>query len=518
MNHLCVFSYFIVSKYFSLLFIFSFFLSQATGNELKAPKAIILIYADDLGYGDVGFNGAEKIPTPHLDKLATQGCRFTNAYSTSATCTPSRYALMTGQYPWKNPKAHILPGDASMIIPASSEADNLASIMKKAGYRTGAVGKWHLGLGRGKIDWNKPIDFGLKDVGYDESFIIAATADRVPCVYIRDGKVENSDPGDLIEVNYRKNFPGQPTGKENPELLRWKFSHGHNCSIIDGISRIGYMKGGKSALWKDRDMADTITDEAIKFIQRHKEKPFFLYFGTNDIHVPRDPHQRFIGKSGCGIRGDVTVQLDYCVGRIVEALEKNGLSGETLIIFSSDNGPVLDDGYVDGAVRDLNGHKPAGDFSGGKYSLLEGGTRMPFFTYWPGRIKPGTSAALVSQMDIAPSLAALTGARIKPGSFPDAENMLAALLGKESKGRKELVIHGMGQNLALRQGKYKYYTPGSIQRTAMSGNQNTHVKVGPEGALYDLEKDPGEKENIISQHKDLATGMATRLAELRTQK
>lgn len=492
--------------------------TASAAPKFKKPKAVVLIYADDLGYGDVGFNGAKLIPTPNLDKLAKQGMVCTNAYSTSATCTPSRYAMMMGQYPWKNPKAVILPGDAPLIIPPASEKDNLASIMKKGGYKTCAIGKWHLGLGRGDLDWNKPIEYGLKEIGYDESFIIAATADRVPCVYIRNGKVDKLDPSDPIEVSYRRNFPGEPTGKDNPDMLRWKPSHGHNQSIVDGISRIGFMKGGKAALWKDQDMADTITNEAVKFIEANKDKPFFLYFGTNDIHVPRDPHERFIGKSGCGIRGDVTVQLDYCVGRIMETLKKAGLEKDTLVIFSSDNGPVIDDGYYDGSVRNLNGHKAAGEFRGGKYSLLEGGTRMPFIVSWPGVVKPGVSRAIISQMDLAPSLASLTGAKALPGSFPDGENILPALLGTQAKGREELVIHGMGKNLALRKGKYKYYVPGSVQRTAMSGNQSAHDKVGPEGALYDLDKDPSEKTNVIDKNSRLAEQMAARLKELREKK
>lgn len=482
----------------------------------EAPKAVVLIYADDLGYGDIGCNGAKAIPTPNIDKLAAEGLRNTSAYCTSATCTPSRYALMTGEYPWRRKGTGVLPGDAALIIPPATLRATLPSIMKQAGYKTCAIGKWHLGLGKGDVNWNEPIKYGLNEVGFDDSFIMAATADRVPCVFIDNGKVKNLDPKDPIEVSYKKNFPNEPTGKDNPEMLRWKASHGHNQSIVDGIGRIGYMKGGKSALWKDQDLADVLTDAAVQFIEKNKDGKFFMYFAPNDIHVPRDPHKRFIGKSGCGIRGDVTVQLDHCVGRIMEALKKNGLDKDTLVIFSSDNGPVIDDGYHDGAVENLKDHKPAGDFRGGKYSLMEGGTRIPFITRWSGKITPGTTTdSVVSQMDIAPSLAALAGQSLAPESFPDAKNVLPALLDAKQKGREEIVIHGMGMNLALRQGNMKYYTPNSIQRTALSGNKSDFEKVGPEGALYDLSKDPGEKVNIINDNQELAKKMDARLTELR---
>lgn len=482
----------------------------------KAPKAIILIYADDLGYGDIGCNGAKLIPTPNIDKLAAQGLRHTGAYCTSSTCTPSRYALMTGEYPWRRKGTGILPGDAALIIHPSSVRATLPSIMKDAGYKTCAIGKWHLGLGKDDVDWNHPIKYGLNEVGFDNSFIMAATADRVPCVYIKDGKVKNLDPKDPISVSYKHNFPGQPTGKDNPELLRWKSSHGHNNSIVDGIGRIGFMTGGKAALWKDQDLADTLTNEAIKFIEENRNNRFFMYFAPNDIHVPRDPHKRFIGKSGCGIRGDVTVQLDDCVGRLMESLKKNGLDKDTLIIFSSDNGPVIDDGYLDGSRKNLNGHKPAGEFRGGKYSILEGGVRMPFIVWWPGKVTPGTTSdSVISQMDLAPSLAALAGKKVPEGAFPDAQDMLPALLDGKAKGRDEIITQGSGQTLAIRQGTMKYYTPNTVQRTAMNGNQQEADKVGPEGALYDLAKDPSEQHNIIADHPELAQKMATRLKELR---
>ena len=484
------------------------------GVGKKKPKAVVFIYADDVGYGDFGCYGAKAIPTPHVDKLAAEGLRFTDAYSTSATCTPSRYALMTGEYPWRRKGTGVLPGDAAMIVPPAEKFATLASVMRDSGYKTCAIGKWHLGLGRGKIDWNEPLVHGLEKVGFEESFIMAATADRVPCVYLRNGKVEGLEGQDPIQVSYQKNFEGEPTGKKNPDLLRYKPSHGHDQTIVDGISRIGFMKGGQKARWKDQDMADTLTEEAIGFIKRNKERPFFLYFATNDIHVPRDPHQRFIGKSQCGIRGDVTVQFDDCVGRLMKTLKECGLEEDTLVILTSDNGPVVDDGYQDGAVEALGAHRPTGVYRGGKYSLLEGGTRVPFLVSWKGQIPPAVSSQLMSQLDVAKNLAALVGYQTKEQDFPDSEETLEAWWSPEKGGRAEYVVQGTGNQVALREGDFKYYPRGATQRDGWNGLGATLTKVGEEGALYDLKKDPKEQKNLVSQYPQKAQKMAARLEEI----
>lgn len=475
-----------------------------------APKAVIVFLADDLGYGDTGCYGAELIPTPNVDSLAREGLRFTDAHSSSSVCTPSRYALLTGKYPWRKHGTGILPGNAAMIVPTSSEGMTLPSMMKKAGYKTAAIGKWHLGLGRGNVNWNELITPGPKEVGFDESFIMAATADRVPCVYIRNGRVENLDPKDPIEVNYKHNYPGQSTGRNNPELLRMKTTHGHDNTIVNGIGRIGFMKGGKSALWVDQDLADTITKEAVRFIEKNKNTPFFLYFATNDIHVPRDPHQRFIGKSGCGVRGDVTVQMDDSLRQIMQALKKTGLLRDTLLIFTSDNGPIVDDGYADGAGSNLNGHKPAGPLRGGKYSIYEGGTRLPFIAWWPGKIKPGISDALVNHLDIAPSLARLVGCKLPGDSFPDGTDQLPALLGHSPHGRDELVEHQTRNDaLALRQGPYKFILNENLPPKERSTSNP--------GALYNLNSDLGETKDISVQEPQIAEKMAERLRAFKKQ-
>jgi arylsulfatase A-like enzyme len=270
-------------------------------NPVRSQNAdkpnIIVIYADDLGYGDVSCYGATRLKTPNIDRLASKGLRFTNAHCTSATSTPSRYSLLTGEYAWRRPGTGILPGDASAII--LPDRYTMPSVLKSAGYTTAAVGKWHLGLGpKGGPDWNGTIKPGPEDIGFDYSFIIPATGDRVPCVFVENGHVAGLDPSDPIKVDYNQKIGDWPTGRENPELLKMHPSHGHDMTIVNGSSRIGFMTGGRSALWTDEDIADTITEKAVRFIERNKDRPFFLYFATHDIHVPRVPHPRFAGKSG----------------------------------------------------------------------------------------------------------------------------------------------------------------------------------------------------------------------------
>ena len=226
--------------------------SNTKGTSQK-PN-VILIVADDLGLGDVSAYGSRTISTPNIDSLADNGIRFTNGYATSATSTPSRYAMFTGMYPWRNADAKILPGDAPLLI--RPDMPTLPKMMQEAGYATAAIGKWHLGMGDGNVDWNKPITPSANTVGFDYTCLIAATNDRVPTVYVENGTVEGLEESDPIYVDYENNFEGEPTALTNPEMLKMNWSVGHNYSIVNGIPRIGYMKGGTKARWIDEDMAD----------------------------------------------------------------------------------------------------------------------------------------------------------------------------------------------------------------------------------------------------------------------
>ena len=474
-----------------------------------APPNVVVIYADDLGYGDVGAYGAKRIPTPNIDRLAREGLRFTSGYAPSATCTPSRYAMLTGEYAWRQPGTGILPGSAALIIEPGRTT--MASVLRKAGHRTGVVGKWHLGLGDKDVDWNGQIKPGPLEIGFDESFIMAATGDRVPCVYVRDHRVVGLDPADPIEVSYGKPIPGEPTGKANPDLLKVRPSHGHDMSIVNGISRIGHMKGGTAARWKDEEMADVFTGEAVKFIERNKDKPFFLYFALHDPHVPRVPHPRFVGKTDQGPRGDAIVQADWCAGEVVDALDRLKLSENTLVILSSDNGPVVDDGYHDDAVKRLGDHAPAGPLRGGKYSKFEAGTRVPFVVRWPGRVKPGVSDAVVCHVDFPATFAALAGQALDTARAPDSLNVLPALLGESTQGRDHVVLQGNG--LALRQGRWKYIEPGKGPR--VNANTNTELGNDPQPQLYDLDTDLGERNNVAAQHPERVKEMRALLEKVR---
>ena len=462
-------------------------------QHVEEKPNVIVILADDLGFGDVSAYGSTTIHTPNIDSLAHGGVCFTNGYATSATSTPSRYALMTGMYPWKNKDAKILPGDAPLII--NENQFTLPKMMQQCGYVTGAIGKWHLGMGDGNVNWNETVKPGAKEIGFDYSCLIAATNDRVPTVYVENGDVVGLDPADPIEVSYEHNFEGEPTAISHPEMLKMQWAHGHNNSIVNGIPRIGYMKGGQKARWKDEDMADYFVDKVKKFVTEHKDAPFFLYYGLHEPHVPRAPHQRFVGKTTMGPRGDAIVEADWCVGELLAHLKKEGLLEKTLIIFSSDNGPVLDDGYQDQAVELVGDHKMAGPLRGGKTSLYDGGTCIPFMLRWPAEVKPGAvSDALVCQMDLLASLAALTGQTYSDKT--DSQNTLPVFLGKSDQGRKELVTEGYF-NYALHQGDWVMIPPypsyyDDPDGTGFSGLGNCYQ-------LYNVKEDVGQNHNLADK-------------------
>ncbi|MFH6991735.1 arylsulfatase [Flavobacterium sp. FlaQc-48] len=485
----------------SILLIVQFSFAQLTKvktNYSSLPN-IIFIYTDDLGYGDLSSYGATEISTPNIDKLANEGLKFTNGHSSSATCTPSRYALLTGMYPWRK-KAKILDGDAPMLIDTLQAT--LPKILQSKGYHTGIVGKWHLGLGNGRINWNEKINPSPNEIGFDYSFIMAATQDRVPTVYIKNGYVNNLDKNDPIEVNYNKNFDDQPTGLNNPELLKMNWSHGHNNTIVNGISRIGFMKGGRSAIWNDELMSNVFLSEAQNYIRNNKKEPFFLYYAMQQPHVPRTPSLNFVGKSGLGPRGDVILEADWCVGELIKTLEQEALLKNTLIIFSSDNGPVLNDGYYDNAIEKLGNHNPSGLMKGGKYSLFEAGTRIPFITYWKGKIKPGISNALVSQVDLLASITSLIGAQ--EDNSLDSKNFMETFLGYKKNGRASLIIEA-ATKIALRKGNWVLIPPYKGAQI----NKNVNIELGNlnEYQLYNLKSD-------ISQKKNLAKTKTKKLKEL----
>lgn len=468
--------------------------------EKSETPNIIVILADDLGFGDVSFYGSKTISTPNIDSLARGGVCFNNGYASSSTSTPSRYALLTGMYPWRD-DIKILPGDAPLVV--STTQETLPKMMRKAGYTTGAIGKWHLGMGNGTVNWNDTIRPGAREIGFDYSCIIAATNDRVPTVFVENGGVVGLEADDPIYVDYEKNFDGEPTALENPEMLRMQWAHGHQNSIVNGIPRIGYMKGGTKARWVDEDMADYFVDKVKGFLQENRERPFFLYYGLHEPHVPRAPHQRFAGSTGMGPRGDAIAEADWCVGELMKELRRLDLLDNTMIIFTSDNGPVLNDGYRDQAreLAEACGHKPAGGLRGGKYSLFDGGTHVPLCIYWKGHIEPVVSDALFCQMDIMASLADLVGGEVS--DTLDSRPLLNTMLGRDLNGREELVIENQGK-LGLRMADYAYLPPYTGPETNQTGNELGNL--GTEG-LFDLKNDPAQTRNLAETDTTLLARM-----------
>ena len=495
----------------------------AAAAESPAKPNIIVILADDLGPGDMSCAGATKVQTPNIDRLAADGVRFTNGYAPSATCTPSRYALLTGEYAWRQKAKNntILDGDAPLCIEPGRRT--LPAMLRDAGYRTGVVGKWHLGLGDGqaRVDFNGDVKPGPLEIGFDYCHIIPATVDRVPSVWIENRRVTNLDPADPIAVSYLSNISDEPTGIDRPDLLKQGADKQHSCTIINGISRIGYMKGGTSARFKDDELASTVVAKSVEFIEQHKNTPFFLSVGLFEPHVPRVAEKPFIGTSDCGVRGDVIEQVDWEVGEIMKVLHRLELAANTLVIFSSDNGPILFDGYYDRSVEDLNGHQPTAGLRGWKYLTFEGGCRVPFIAHWPQRIKPRVSGQFFSLVDIYATVAGLIRQELKPNDAPDSLDLSAVLLGTTGTNvRDHTVLHGIG-GLALRQGDWKF-----IPATAGAGGMGSGANAAdarfaaatiPEPLLFNLADDPQETSNVIAHHPEKADELAKQLESLTRQ-
>ncbi|MFK7920642.1 MAG: arylsulfatase [Bacteroidia bacterium] len=478
--------------------------TERSANE--RPPNIVLIYVDDLGYGDLGCYGAIGVETPNVDRLAAGGLKFTDGHCSAATCTPSRYALLTGEYAFRN-NAAILPGDAPLII--DPRQPTLPRMLQKSGYATAVVGKWHLGLGDGQVDWNEAVSPGPLEIGFDYSFLIPATGDRVPTVYLEDHHVLGLDPDDSIIVSYGSPIEGVITGLSHPEQLRVKADNQHSATIVNGVSRIGYMSGGEAARWTDEDFPRILDEKAKTFMRANQQQPFFLYYSFHDIHVPRLPHVDFQGKSKMGPRGDAIVQMDWMVGQIMQELEDIGLAEETMIIFTSDNGPVLNDGYEDLAEEKIGQHRPAGPFRGGKYSAFEAGTRVPTIVYWPGTVKAGTSNALVSQVDLMASLAELIGNPQVAHDHLDSQPMLRTWLGQQDQGRAFMIEESY--TLSLRQGDWKYIRPIMRDRPNWLAAKNIEGGFEKIPQLYDLRQDPGEQENLAERIPERVQAMEQQL-------
>ena len=476
----------------------------AASPAAPRPPNIVFILADDLGYGDLGCYGADRVKTPNCDRLAREGVRLTDAHSTASVCTPTRYAFMTGRYAWRQPGTGIAPGNATLLIkPGTPTAP---SVLKRAGYRTALVGKWHLGLGETEPDFNQDLKPGPLELGFDEAFFIPATGDRVPCVLVENHRVVGLDPADPIAISYRGRIGNDLVGNDPALKLKMKGGPGHTNTVVNGIPRIGYMTGGQAARWVDEDIADTLAARAVRFIESRRDSPFFLFLATHDIHEPMVPHPRFKGTSDCGSRGDVIHQLDATVGVVLAALDRLKLASNTLVIVTSDNGGAIKNTYDDGTNPLHERQPPNGSLRGAKGTLYEGGHRVPFVARWPGRVPAGTvSPQLLGLVDMMATFAAAAGAPLEPGEGPDSFNVLGALTDPASskQARDHLVFQNNGAApLALRQGPWVYLAKGGPRQAVP-------------GELYDLSRDPEQTNNAAALNPERVREMAARLATIR---
>ncbi len=492
-----------------------FFLIPWRGGGANTPEKpnVIIIFADDLGYGDLGCYGATKVKTPNIDHLAREGILFTDAHSTSAVCTPSRYALLTGQYPFR--KNIFRPVFLRVGLLIDTARVTIADVMKRSGYSTACIGKWHLGFGTKEPDWNGELKPGPLEVGFDYYFGIPVVNSHPPFVYVENHRVWGFDPSDPFVYNQRAETREFPAKK--------------------GINAIG---GARipHALYDDEMVGTTLTKKAVKWIKEQKNNPFFLYFATTNIHHPFTPHPRFRGQSDCGRYGDFIMELDWMVGEVLKTLDDLGIADNTLILFTSDNGGMFN---LAGQNAWLMGHRQNGPLLGFKFDAWEGGQRVPFIARWPGKIPAGAvSEQLISNVDMLATLAALTGYQLKAGEGPDSYNVLPALSGSPDNAiRDHLVLAAKEQShLSLRSGKWMYIGAqggggfggkkfgsnnlGDTIAVEMTGQKNSDIKNGrikpgaPPEQLYNLKTDLYQRENVIREHPGIARRMKKQLEEL----
>lgn len=475
---------------------------------------VVVIFADDLGYGDTGCYGATKVKTPNIDRLAREGRRFTDAHAASAVCTPSRYCLLTGEYAFRG--AHWAPVFLKVGLIVDPDTTTAADVMKKAGYATACIGKWHLGFGEETPNWNGDLKPGPLELGFDYYFGMPVVNSHPPFVYVENHRVVGLDPSDPFVYDQVAETP------IHEEKM--------------GINQIGGAKAAH-ALYDDTYVGTTLAGKAVSWIKAHKEEPFFLYFPTTNIHHPFTPHPQFQGTSEAGRYGDFIHELDWIVGEVLRTLDEENLAENTLLIFTSDNGGMINLG---GQNAWKLGHTQNGDLLGFKFDAWEGGHRVPFIARWPGKIPANSvSSQLVSNVDLLATLAALTGYELQDGEGPDSFNILPTLTGEvERPVRDHLVLAAFREtHLSLRAGDWMYIpaqagggfsspTPGTHSfggpaAIHFSGRENSDMQNGelkldaPKEQLYNLRTDPYQTINIIREHPVIAQTMSEHLAHIR---
>lgn len=496
----------------------------------ETPPNVVLIFADDLGYGDLGCYGATKVQTPHLDRLASEGRRFTDAHSVSAVCTPSRYALLTGQYPLRatGPRGGRgiwgpAPVDSPLLV--DTEKITIADVFKKKGYDTAALGKWHLGFGKVKNTWQEPLRPGPQDLGFDYYFGMPVVNSAPPYVFVENDRIVGSDPNDpLVHLPRNERTKATPITPIPPEAAQ------RSANQFGGAKRA-------HELFNDYQVGTTLAKKSVQWINERNGKPFFLYLATTNIHHPFTPAKRFQGTSQCGLYGDFIHELDWIVGQILSCLDDNGLSDNTLVVFTSDNGGMFNHG---GQAAFRAGHRQNGSLLGFKFGVWEGGHRVPMIVRWPGKVKPGTTSnQLIGNIDLLATFAALTGQNLKPSQQADSVNILPAFVGDPAKQIRDHLILAphKGTHLSLRKGNWMYiprqgsggfggtkpgdHTFAGPSAASFVGSVNSDIENGkiksdaPPAQLYDLESDTNQTQNVHDQNSDVVSEMNSMLAKYR---
>jgi len=493
-----------------------FLLTALLGFAQQKPN-IVVIFADDLGYGDTSIYGATKIQTPNIDQLAREGRRFTDAHTASAVCTPSRYILLTGEYAFRTD--HWSPVFLKVGLIIDENKKTVADIMKDDGYATACIGKWHLGFGEDTPNWNGDLKPGPLELGFDYYFGMPVVNSHPPFVYVENHRVVGLDANDPFVYG---------------QLPKTK--------VIEEKRKLDDIGGAEKAhdLYDDYQVGTTLAGKAVSWIKMHKDEPFFLYFPTTNIHHPFTPHTRFQGTSEAGRYGDFVHELDWIVGEVTRTLEEEGLADNTLIIFTSDNGGMINLGGQEAWNR---GHQQNGDLLGFKFDAWEGGHRVPFIARWPGKIPAGSvSNQLISTVDLMATLAAVTGQELKDDDAPDSFNILPALTGDTAKVvRDHLVLAPLRKaHLSLRSGDWVYISGpagggfgnpsvggrgfGGYPALHFSGQKNSNMVDGerkpdaPEEQLYNLSSDPFQATNVILDHAAMAQSMREQLASIQAAK
>lgn len=518
------------SLYLSLL---SLCCASATGLSAaeSTPPNVVFIFADDLGYGDLSCYGATKVQTPNIDQLAAEGRKFTDAHSASAVCTPSRYALMTGEYPLRafggKGAWGPLPETSELII--DTDTLTIGKVFKNKGYATAALGKWHLGFGKGKNDWSMPLRSGPQDVGFDYYWGVPLVNSGSPYVYVENDMIVGYDPEDPLipggkPTSVTPTFPKEASVKQ-PN----KFGGAQAAHAIYDDEKTGTLLTEKAVNW--------ITDNTRSTSSGQAPKPFFLYFATTNIHHPFTPAPRFKGSSQAGLYGDYIQELDWMVGEIMQCLKDNGLSDNTLIIFTSDNGGMMN---LAGRNAVKDGHKMNGELLGFKFGVWEGGHRVPFIARWPGKIEAGSeSDQLICNVDMLASFMALTGQDPSSLKQKDSVNVLPALLGNPTESlRSDLVLAPRKEKLlSIRKGKWMYipgkgsggfggskphqHAWGGAPAVALVGGENSDMANGkikkgaPPAQLYDLENDLSQTKNLYRDYPEVVKEMQALLKRYR---